>query len=259
MQDPELFSPHPERRLPLTGAVNFRDIGGYCNVDSRQVKWGLLYRSDSLAELTDDDLSIIDRLQLKSLFDLRHLSERQHRPNRTGQGSVTQVHAIGFFPQGTETLMQRVRDRSIKPDEAAQAMRAMYRQLPVAHAWDYAQLLKSLLQPGALPALIHCTSGKDRTGFAIVLVLMVLGIPRETIYEDYQLTNHYRRDLSFMLGNEVDAEVLDVVKRAAPEFLAEAFKVIDEVWGGDQAFIHRGLGLTDEDQQQLRNLLLEAT
>jgi len=152
--------------------------------------------------------------------------------------------------------MQGVRDRSIDCGAANAVLLEMYLHLPQAYASYYANLLDLLSRPDAFPALVHCTSGKDRTGFAIAVVLMALGVSREVIVEDYILTNQYRRDLSFMLGKGVDPEVLKVVTSARPEFLQAAFAVIDGIWGDDQRFIREGLGLSAEKQEVLKERLL---
>lgn len=260
---PVMVSPEAghERRILLAGAVNFRDIGGYRAADGRTVKWGMLLRSDSLAELTDADVARVRSLALCSIFDLRHPHERERRPNRLPPGDAAgpapRVHGIGFYPHGAEALMAGVRDRSLSPEQARALLLEMYRRLPRDHVPVYASLLRTLLHPDALPALIHCTSGKDRTGFAVAVVMMALGIPRRTILEDYVLTDRYRRDLSFMVGDDVDSEVLDVVKAAAPEFLQAAFGVIDGFWGGERAFLRDGLGLSDCDRIRLQDRMLE--
>ena len=251
-------APHHRRRVELRGAVNFRDLGGYATADGRRLKFGLLFRSDSLGELTQEDLAIVHDLQLRSICDLRHETERSHRPSRLRPDRSARTHVIGFLPHGAETLMDRVRSRTVSIDEAWQLMRDMYRRMPVDQAPFYAHLLDVLTQPEALPALVHCTSGKDRTGFGIAVLLLALGVGRETILEDYVLTNQYRRDLTFMLGSNVDPQVVEVVKRADPEFLCASFGVIDEVCGGEEAFLRSGLGLSVSKQRRLQDLMLEA-
>ncbi|HSV71933.1 MAG TPA: tyrosine-protein phosphatase [Methylibium sp.] len=259
MPQPDSLAPPARARLtPLAGAVNFRELGGYRAADGRTVKWGRLHRSDSLAELTDEDVSRLRTLGLRSLVDLRHASERRHKPNRFGLHGEPRTHAIGFFPHGSEALLAGVRQRTLSEAAAHALLIEIYRQLPVVHAADFARLLKLLLLPDALPALVHCTSGKDRTGFGIAAVLLALDVPRETILEDYLLTNRYRRDLSFIVGTAVDPGVLDRVKAAHPDFLQAAFDAIDGHWGGTEAFLRRGLGLTAEQQTRLQELLLEA-
>jgi len=245
------------RRLALAGAINFRDLGGYASADGRCLRWGRVYRSDSLSELTDADRDAIRGLGLRSLFDLRHEQERQRRPNRFDGGAQTRVHAIGFYPRGTEELVEKVRARAITPQAARDSLQDIYRHLPVDQAGVYARLLQALLEPDALPALIHCTSGKDRTGFAAAVLLTALGVPRATIEQDYALTNEYRRDIGFMVGGSADPEVVDAVTAASPQYLAAAFDGIGARWGSEQAFLREGLGLTATQQAQLQDLLLE--
>ena len=129
--------------------------------------------------------------------------------------------------------------------------------MPLEHAHHYARLLHVLLEADALPALVHCTSGKDRTGFGIAVLLSALGVGRETIVADYLLTNSYQRDLAFMVGTDVDPEVLAIVKAADAEYLGAAFDAIERTWGEVHQFIRQGLGLSERDLARLQELLLE--
>lgn len=245
------------QRVVLEGAVNFRDLGGHTAANGRRLRPGLLFRADSLAELSAADQTVVAKLGLRSLFDLRHESERKLRPNRLPPGSLLAVHELGFFPHGAHALMEQVKQKAIGPEEARRVMQEMYRHMPVAQAPQFAMLLARLNQDQALPALVHCTSGKDRTGMAIAVILLALGVPREAILADYLLTNHFRRDLAFMLGTDVVPEMLDVVKGAEAGFLLGAFDAIDTHWGGVNGFLRRGLGLGSADQARLQERLLE--
>lgn len=246
-----------QRRLMLEGAVNFRDVGDYPVIDGRRVRKGLLYRSDSLAELTITDQESLEALGLCSVFDLRHEYERGDKPNRLGGNWAGRTHAIGFFPHGSIELFNRVRNQSISSNEAREYMRVMYSRLPIDQAPAYARMLQLLLEPGAFPAVIHCTSGKDRTGFAIAILMMVLGVAREAIFEDYSLTNLYRRDLAFILGKDADPLVVDVLKGASPDFLQAGFDAMAKHWGSERAFLRSGLGLAAQDQLRLQSILLD--
>jgi protein-tyrosine phosphatase len=247
----------PARRLELTGAVNCRDIGGYRSAGGRRLRWGRLWRSDSLADLTADDQALLGSLSLRTLVDLRHEDERVQQPNRLGVQAPPQTHAIGFYPHGSEALMRRVRGRAVSKQEAHGLLLQMYRHLPLMHAPHYARMLRVLLRPDALPALVHCTSGKDRTGFGMAVVMLALDIPRETILEDYALTHLYRRNLSFLFGTDADPEVVEAIKAADPMFLQASFDAIDRECGGTQAFLQHRLGLTDPELARLQALLLE--
>lgn len=245
------------RRLNLHGAINFRDLGGYRTTDGRSVKWRHLFRSDSLAALTGNDLDIIAGLGLRNVIDLREASERAKHPSIELPASVRTFQSFGFLPAGGEQLMDGIKEKSISPAEANRILKDMYRHFPLSHHEVYAQVLKTLLAPTAIPALVHCTSGKDRTGFAVAVLLMALGVPRPTILEDYLLTNQHRRDLTFLLGDSVAPELLDVVTQAHPEYLNAAFNAINETWGSDQAFLETALGLDEDSQRELQRRLLE--
>lgn len=247
----------PQRRLDLEGAVNFRDLGGYVVADGRAIRWGQLFRSDSLADLTDGDIARIGMLKLRSIFDLRHQHERSDRPNRIDSAWQVRTHAIGFYPHGAEALMARVRARDLSPRAVSETFTQMYSRLPVDQASSYAQLLQELVVPGALPALIHCTSGKDRTGFAVAVVLLALGVDRETIIADYTLTNQFRRDLAFMVGEGADPTIVRLVQGAEPEYLSAAFAALERTWGSAVAYLREGLGFSAEQQARLQAVLLE--
>jgi protein-tyrosine phosphatase len=236
--------------------VNFRDLGGYRAEDGRQVRWRRIYRSDSLAELTNDDLVTLSALGLRSICDLRHESERLAKPDRLPTGPFATLHQIGFFPHRAEKLFSKLKARTISATEVEDFLCDAYRAFPVAQASTYGAVLEMLVADEAVPALVHCTSGKDRTGFAAAVILMALGVPRETIVADYLLTNDYRRDLSFMIGEGIAPEVQAALKQAHPSYIAAAFETIDRQWGSDAAFIHDGLGFTPESRRRLQALLL---
>ncbi len=245
------------RRLSFVGAVNFRDLGGYATTDGRCVAMRRIYRSDSLSDLNDDDLKMLAGLGLRSLCDFRLDSERQRKPNRLPSGSGPRIHEIGFAPKGTLDMWREINAGKLSPAEVEERMREHYRMFVVDHLGEYRRMFDMLLAPDALPALIHCASGKDRTGVGSALLLMALGVPRETILEDYLLSDLFRRDLSHILFDGVDESVLSAVVQAHPSYLTTTFETIDLLWRSDAAFIETGLGLHEQELARFRQLLLE--
>jgi protein-tyrosine phosphatase len=245
-----------ERRLVLAGASNFRDLGGYETADGRRVRWGRIYRSDALAALTEEDVERIAALGLRTVFDLRHESERLRHPDR-GVGPSTIRCEMGFLPYRADTLLGAIAARTISAAEIVAGVREAYRRFPLDHAPAFASLLDALGGAESLPALIHCTSGRDRTGFAAAVLLRALGVPRETIAEDYALSEKYRRDPSFLFDEPIDREILAALGEARAEYLETAFVAIDERWGSDEAFLEEALGVGEEQRTRLRELFLE--
>ena len=244
-----------QRNLSLQGAPNCRDLGGYVSADGRRVKWQHIYRSDSLADLSDADIPVVTSLGLRTLLDLRHEMERQRKPNRVLPGSLPQTHSFGFLPYGNKEIFRRVSDGTITLAELDDACCEAYRRfLPEP---TFPKLIDLLLTPNAFPMLIHCTSGKDRTGYASAVVLMALGVPRATIIEDFMLTNRHRRDISYLVGDKADPKVVDVLSGVRPEYLEACFTAIDATWGSEEGYLRDALGLSADRRRHLQDLLLE--
>ncbi|HKY92203.1 MAG TPA: tyrosine-protein phosphatase [Nevskiaceae bacterium] len=246
-----------ERRLPFTGAVNFRDLGGYAAVDGRTTAWGRLFRSDSLSALTEEDLEALGRLGLSTVCDLRKDHERVAFPNRLPTQFAPRTFCLGFSPRGSTEMWDAINRGELLEPDVLEEMRMHYRRLALEHAEDYGRFLKLLLEPGALPALVHCASGKDRTGFAVAIVLMALGVPRATIVEDYVISDLHRRDLSHLAHEGAHPAAVNAVAQAIPGYLEAAFETIDATWGGEEAYLARALGLSATQRERLRDLLLE--
>lgn len=252
----DLPAPARRRRLALRGAVNCRDLGGYLTSDGRSVRWGRVFRSDQLADLTAEDLVALDGAGLRTVIDLRAPSERTQKPNRKLLSPVDE-HAIGFMPHQGDTLLSGARSGTLTRSQIEVMMHDIYRRFATERRDTFYLVFQLLLQPNALPALIHCTSGRDRTGFASAVLLMALGVPRATIVEDYMLSNDFRRDLTFQIGGAVDPAIMATLTQSLPSYLAASFKAFEDAWGSDAAFLEQGLGLTPSQQRTLQALLLE--
>jgi len=244
------------RRLPLSGAVNFRDLGGYETADGRRLRWSRVFRSDSLAELGDADLVLLQSLGLRTICDLRGEPERAHKPN-CALGQAVTTHAIGFMPHGGEELLAGARDGSIGPAEIETRVQDIYRRFVVEQSTSFAQLLQLIADADSLPLVFHCTSGRDRTGFATAMLLTALGVPLAAIEADYQLSNDYRRDLTFQVGGIVAADVMAALTQAHPSYLAAALTTIDQHHGSAERYLREALGLDNATRARLKALLLE--
>jgi protein-tyrosine phosphatase len=247
-----------ERRLALEGAVNFRDLGGYDVGVGRQTSWRKIWRSDSLADLTQADLQLLEPLGLHMLIDFRLPIERKHKPNRLPPGATTETVEIGFVPEGTMELMQGVFMGKIDAAGAERALLRHYELLPVAHNGEYAQMFTHIEAAEGRPLLIHCASGKDRTGYGAALILLAVGASRDVVLEDYALTDRYRRDLASMFPPQTSRDVIDMLMSAHPQFLEAALAMIDRTYGSIDAYLERELSLTAARREHLRDLLTEA-
>lgn len=246
------------RRLDFEGAVNFRDLGGYATAGGRRTRWRRLFRADSLADLTLDDLRRLEALDLRGLIDFRTPFERQLKPNRLPVGAPIRALEIGFLPAGTLEMLAKVRQGAISTTEVEREVIAQYRKFAVDHVDEYRQALDFAADPQNYPMVIHCTSGKDRTGFASALLLLAVGVPRDVVLHDYNLTNQYRRDVSHLFGPDTPGDVIALLLSAQSLYLEAALDEIERVNGSFESFLTGPLGVDADKRARLIECLTEA-
>jgi len=243
----------PDRHLNLEGASNFRDLGGYPAGDGRTVRWRQLFRSNHLGHLTEGDVEIVRGLGVKSAFDFRGVEER------AGTACVVKditVHSLPIEPTVVAALRARLQARALSSADALEIMRESYRGYVRLNTHSFRQLFAQLLHDTA-PLVIHCTAGKDRTGFACALILHALGVPANMISEDYLLTNlFYRRDPNS--SPDLPADVRQAIGSVEQSFLAAGFDAIDAQYGDLETYFWNGLGLGTSERAELKRRYLQA-
>ncbi|RYE42556.1 MAG: tyrosine-protein phosphatase [Hyphomicrobiales bacterium] len=241
------------RSLPLSGASNFRDLGGYVGRDGRPLRWRRLFRSDHLAALTPEDAAVLADLQLARAVDFRGHAERSALAYAL---PGVAYHALSIEP----TVVQRAKDMAqagdrITAEIAVQLMQDTYRAFVADNAQQFASLFAHLLE-GDAPLVFHCTAGKDRTGFAAALILSALGVPRDVVMQDYLLTNSlYVRPAHMASGTP--EEVLNVLWRVQEGFLQAALEAVDNDHGGMQRYLQDRLHVGPAEQERLAALYLQ--
>jgi len=244
----------PDRHFNLTGASNFRDLGGYPGKDGRTVRWRRIFRSNHLGHLTESDIAVLRGLGLKSAFDFRGAEERS-----TAQCAISEitVHSLPVEPTVVAALRARLANgRALSPSDGIEVMRESYVGYVRQNTQRYRSLFAHLLEDSA-PLVIHCTAGKDRTGFACALILHALGVSEDVISEDYLLTNrYYRRDPS--ASNDLPDDVRQVLSSVQAPFLAAAFEAVCADYGDLEQYFSEGLGLGRNERAALQARYLEA-
>jgi protein-tyrosine phosphatase len=244
----------PTRHLNLAGASNFRDLGGYPTGDGRSVRWRRIFRSNHLGHLTDDDVAVVRDLGVRRAFDFRGREERTAALCRMAE---INVHSLPVEPTVVAALRAiAAAGTKLSRDHAVEVMRDSYRSYVHQNTPRFRNLFAHLVADRA-PLVIHCTAGKDRTGFASALILHTLGVPHEVISEDYLLTNRfYRRDPS--ASTDLPDEVKEVLGTVRASFLAAAFEAIDADYGNLESYLREGLGLGPAERDELEARYLEA-
>lgn len=245
------------RILIFDGARNVRDLGGLSTPDGRRVRKGMFYRADGLARLSDADLERLAGLELKSIIDLRYPQERARLPSRLPARNTPQISAIGVSPRGSMELFEAVNEHGADASQAFEIMRRNYGNIPHQHVREFRSVFAHLLEPENTPCLIHCMSGKDRTGIAVALVLRALGITLDTIVADYELSNTEHQPVD-VFGPKARADAIEIIMAAHPDYIRASFDTIDERCGGFDAYFEETLGFSSREREALRGRLLEA-
>jgi protein-tyrosine phosphatase len=253
------------RKLPMDGAENFRDLGGYQAADGRTVKWGMLYRSDSLAELSDQDLAYIQRLGVKQIVDFRTPFEKAEDPDRIPEGVNYVEREIDVEGTAVKELFEKISSGDIDDLNATELMENANRAFVTSQQQVYGPHLKSLLSDNNVPSVAHCTGGKDRAGFGAAITLLALGVPESTVINDFLLTNEYTKDKinkyiwMIRLGSffQTDPEKIRPLLGVERSFIVAAIDQMKKDYGSIDNYFRQGLGISDAEIQLLRERFLE--
>ena len=253
-----------ERVLPLEGGRNFRDLGGYATADGKRVKWGKVFRSGSMAGLTPADYQYLSKLGIKSVCDLRTKQERSAEPNKWVESAEIAYWTRDYDMSGGD--LGAMLAKGTTPDEMKKAMTAMYRELPMEQAPAYREIFQRLAG-GEIPLAFNCSAGKDRAGTAAALILSSLGVPDETVFADYAMSEKILKNSNMMSDSKgsrafgplakLPPEALEPLMASDPAYIKAAFASIREKHGSVLNYVRDELGITDAQIAKIRSDLLE--
>ncbi len=170
-----------ERHLKFTHLHNFRDLGGYPAADGRSVRWGRLYRSDSLGKLRGDDVARFQALGIRTVIDLRYPGEVESR------GRVPHHDGLAYHNLSIEHRPYLQADVPADVD-TARFLADRYLEVADDGVAEIQQTLRILAAQDNAPAVFHCAAGKDRTGVIAALVLLLVGVSEQEVIADFALT-----------------------------------------------------------------------
>jgi len=259
------------RCIGIASVPNMRDIGGYTTSQGRRVRMGQLYRSTELDHLSGDDLDAFARLGIRTVFDLRTQAERDAQPDVVPEGTRQVVCDVLSDEQSAAPaqVLKVLGDPDAATDllgggKAMALFEQGYRdivRLPSALE-GYRRLFTTIAEDGERPSLFHCTTGKDRTGWAAAATLLLLGVSQDDVFHDYELTNrdllpalkpvfeHFRT-----LGG--DPALLKPVLGVDPAYLHASLDEMQSRFGTIEDYFADGLGIERDDQQVLRDALTQ--
>lgn len=245
------------RLLPFDSAINMRDIGGYTNGRGEQTRWGKIYRGEELCHLSETDKEKMNALGITHVFDFRDAEKTKRMPDWVPQGArYINIPVLKGLKSGVSDYTE--------PGAIDRHMRAIYELQVREKAANYARILKTLADDPDAVIYIHCTNGKDRTGFMTALILLLAGVPEETILSDYSLTNLTFDKAFATLGtilaqdlNQSDKEKLRDFFGVDPDWLKLQLDYIRENYGTVDSYLTENTDLTPEDLRRARANILE--
>ncbi|MGB1330629.1 MAG: tyrosine-protein phosphatase [Gammaproteobacteria bacterium] len=256
------FQTEEHRLLPMDGSHNTRELGGYKTTDGKTIKWGKLFRSDKLSDISSADQEYLQNLGIKKIVDFRSEQEKAEDPNiiPTGIKYVEMPISVdGAMRSKIEAVLKGETDRKVES-----FLIDANREFVTDYTDVYENFLRGLIDED-VPTLFHCTAGKDRAGFAAAITLIALGVSKADVINDYMKTNTFTKErIEEILGQielmslyQADAEILRPLLGVEQIYIETAFKTAEEKYGSLENFIRVGLNISDADIKKLRNKFLE--
>ncbi len=262
MTSDEIKVPQPEARfLPFEGSVNFRDFGGYVTRDGRRVRWRRLYRCGALGYLSGPDHERFSELGIGVICDLRRHEEAERVPTPSHAPFDCRQH-IPIAPGSNAMLWESLNNDTHVVHDRVQTMTSITREIARDHMGAYQRLFAYLIETDDA-FLLHCSAGKDRTGFGVALILSALGVDEDTILKDYLLTNEAECLFRLMGGRlrqnhrVIDDESLRAVVGVRAEYLLAAFDEVNTRHGSIDNYL-KAIGVDQTARRKLQDRLLEA-
>ncbi|NUT35356.1 MAG: tyrosine-protein phosphatase [Hamadaea sp.] len=242
----------PLEFIDFPRVFNLRDLGGLPTRGGRAVRPGVLYRSDNLGGLTDDDRERFAALGVRTIIDLRQPKEIERHGGRAPAWACETWHNVAM-----NNPAWRPEDYSDSDGPVAYLI-ARYHEAAQAAGPDIARTIALLADPAHTPVAVHCLGGRDRTGIIIALVEDLLGVPDDVIAADYHFTERAtRRFMAWHRTTRPDAPDLVPYLDVTPaEVILTFLRELREEYGSVEAYL-KGHGLTDADIASLRDIYLD--
>jgi protein-tyrosine phosphatase len=256
----------------LPPVANLRDIGGHPVLGGGSVHTGLLFRSTDLAGLDADGVERVRRLGIRTVYDLRTRDEREAHPDRLPDGARSVVADVlaGVPPEGSPFhLMTMMRDTAavtavLADGGAVRFFEERYREFVELDSAreGYGLMFRDLAADGSRPGLVHCTTGKDRTGWAVAALLLLLGVPEDLVMAEYLASNAvmegvFAAELEAFRARGGDPELLRPLIGVREAYLETALATMRRRFGDVESYFEVGLGVDGPTRLALREAFVE--
>ena len=267
------------RLVNLDGTDNFRDCGGYETIEGKRVKWGLLYRSDQLSNISERDITFLRNMELKTIVDYRSKSEASAAPDKEISGTNTysldpnaktaQLAAGSVDDAVNKSILDLLKEHKFDTDKYGDPEENMYKEYKKFIHSDssknaYRELIELILDEHNLPLVQHCRGGKDRTGFGAAIILLALGVREEWVIYDYTLTTQYRvkknkRQMNLYkqyTKDEKTLTLLSTLQQSKAIYMETVINEMKKTYGSIDSYLKDALGIDQNVKEKLKEIFL---
>ncbi|WP_326984807.1 tyrosine-protein phosphatase [Chryseobacterium sp. MYb264] len=257
---PEYGKAETEKDIKIKKVHNFREVANIKNIDGRTLKSGKFYRSGHLHQLKKSSFDELEKLGIREIIDLRNSKEIAQKPDNLPKGIIYKNYSA-FEDEGDQLDQAKklVLKGKVNGSDADKRMLDFYKDYVTENPEVIKKIITEILESDQ-PILYHCTAGKDRTGITTALILTILKFDRQTIDNDYLLSNNYRKkliDKRLNLANnlhflypKMDVNVLEKLSWVETDYLEAAFNEINNKYGSTDIYVQQVLGISENKRQE---------
>ncbi|PCK21247.1 protein tyrosine phosphatase [Bacillus pumilus] len=260
-----IFTPMNQPNIQFSKLANFREVGGLQTTDEMVIKQGMIYRSADLSRLTKQDILTFSKLGIQTVCDLRTSSERKSHPPK-----IKEHDKIVHIPMQPDSMMPskwtmfRMLTTEAKSLSFTPIMKDLYQSMLNERKEEIQQLFTLLSDEKNYPLMLHCTSGKDRTGFLSALIQLAAGVPMHTVLSEYMRSNEgvqmlvkrQERFVRMMSLYRVSKEQIQPLLGVQQDYLEDVLKEMIDTYGSAEGYLIEACEVPEAQLNEMKNILL---
>jgi len=259
------FTSMNQSNNPFSKLANFREVGGLHTTDEMMIREGMIYRSADLSRLTKQDIETFSTLGVQTVCDLRTASERKSHPPKIKEPDKI-VH-IPMHPDSkmpSKWTMFRMLVAEGKSFTFTPIMKDLYQSMLTERKEEIQQLFTLLSDKNNYPLMLHCTSGKDRTGFLSALIQLAAGVPVSAVLSEYMRSNEgvkmlvrrQQRFVRLMSLYRVSKKQIQPLLGVQQDYLEDVLNEMMETYGSAQRYLIEACDIPEAQLKEMKNILL---
>ncbi|WP_336513100.1 tyrosine-protein phosphatase [Bacillus altitudinis] len=260
-----IFTSMNERNIQFSKLANFREVGGLQTTGQMVIKQGMIYRSADLSRLTKQDILTFSTLGIQTICDLRTSSERKSHPPK-----IMEHDKIVHIPMQPDSMMPskwtmfRMLIAEGKSLSFTPIMKDVYQSMLYERKKEIQQLFTLLSDEKNYPLMLHCTSGKDRTGFLSALIQLAAGVPVHTVLSEYMRSNEgvkmlvkrQERFVRMMSLYRVSKEQIQPLLGVQQDYLEDVLNEMMDTYGSAERYLLEACDVPKAQLLKMKNILL---